>query len=348
MKSFVLHGDGQSDHTLVSNVFLDKYMPSANGEYVKIYLYLLRCLKSDSQELSIPVIADRFDHTESDVRRALKYWEKMKLLQLEYDGSKSLTGVRLLESGSTPEEPGRTEPQDNREYTAIARSPLFSAPQAAVKPPLSQEEIRQLLFICEQYLGKTLSSSEIDRIMYFHDTLGFSAELIEYLVEYCVSKRHKSLRYIESVALGWHEEGYTTVAQAKQQTNTYNKAYFSILKAFGITNRNPVDVEISYMNRWMKEYGFSTELITEACSRTMAAIHQPSFEYADKILVGWRENGVSSPSDLEALDSRHRSSRVKPKEEASVRRTAAAPNRFHNFKERDYDFKELEKQLIKN
>ncbi|MEI3524765.1 MAG: hypothetical protein V8Q27_00480 [Eubacteriales bacterium] len=57
----------------------------------------------------------------------------------------------------------------------------------------------------------------------------------------------------------------------------YNRAYFKILKAFGISSRNPVEVEIACMDKWLKEYGFSMELITEACSRTMAAIHQPSF-----------------------------------------------------------------------
>jgi len=336
MKGFLLRGDGQTEHTLVSNVFLDEYMPAANGEYVKIYLYLLRCLESDTQELSIPLIADKFDHTESDVRRALKYWEKLKLLKLEYDSSKSLTGVQLLDhkNGAYKDKPAAA-PDEN-----AAPKPL---PGRQEQAPLSQEESRQLLFICEQYLGKTLSPSEVDRILYFHDALGFSADLIEYLVEYCVSKRHKSLRYIESVALGWHEDGYTTVAQAKQQTNTYNKAYFTILKAFGISNRNPVDAEISYMKKWMKEYAFSTELITEACSRTMAAIHQPSFEYADKILSSWKKNNVSGFSDLEALDS---SRRAKAKAETPAQKKAPAPNRFHNFRERDYNFGELEKQLI--
>lgn len=340
MNSFVLHGNGRSDHTLVSNVFLDEYMPAANGEYVKVYLFLLRCLESDTQELSIPLIADRFDHTENDVRRALKYWEKMKLLKLEYDSSKNLTGICLTDGRAedtvscTPVVPADAEP---------AAKPASPEKRGPVKP-FTEEEARQLLFICEQYLGKTLSSTEVSKILEFHDTFGFSSDLIEYLIEYCVSKRRKSMRYIESVALGWYEEGITKVSQAKQQVSTYNKAYFSILKAFGITNRNPVDAEISYMDQWMKAYGFSTELIVEACSRTMAAIHQPSFEYADKILRSWKENGVKALSDLAGLDEKYRSSRSK-QDPATVPKTTAS-NRFRNFRERDYNFEELQKQLI--
>lgn len=96
MSEFILQGDGDHGHTLVSNLFLDNYMPEANGEYVKIYLYLLRCLKSDTQELSIELIANKFENTESDVRRALKYWERMKLLKLQYDNAENLTGIQIV------------------------------------------------------------------------------------------------------------------------------------------------------------------------------------------------------------------------------------------------------------
>ena len=319
MDGFIQQGYRRAEQTLDSNVFLDEYMPAANGEYVKIYLYLLRCLSSDQAELSLTLIADRFDHTEGDILRALKYWEKMKLVKLEYSDADSLSGIRLLNSGEAAGKAAVPEPA----------SPKADAPASASQkiPPFSMEEQQQLLFICEQYLGKTLSSTEVARICYFHDVLGFSADLIEYLVEYCVSRRHKSLRYIESVAMAWHKEGYTSASEAKEHTTTYSKAYFSILKAFGI-----------------REYGLSLELITEACGRTMAAIHQPSFEYADKILSTWKKENVSSLSEVKALDARHRSSKAGAEPPSS--RKTMAPSRFHNFRERSYDFNELEKQLI--
>ena len=141
MTHFQLHGPAGGGHTLVSDLFLDEYMPSANGEYVKVYLYLLRCLKSDVQDLSISLLADTFEHTQNDVRRALKYWEKLHLLKLEYNESKELTGIRLTneDAGSRP-----------------AAQPPSDPPQLSPKPshkPMSREDTKQLLFICEQYLG---------------------------------------------------------------------------------------------------------------------------------------------------------------------------------------------------
>ena len=84
--------------TLIENTFIDRYMPAANGEFVKIYLYLLRCASSGISDLSISGIADVFDHTEADVRRALNYWVKVKLIELNCDEDGSLINNFLFPS----------------------------------------------------------------------------------------------------------------------------------------------------------------------------------------------------------------------------------------------------------
>ena len=376
MCGFILCKDMDCGHTLVPDFFVDNYMPEADGEYVKIYLYLLRCLKADTQELSVSLIAEKFDHTENYICRALRYWEKMRLLELEYDGTENLAGVRVLNGSAAgnQEKQKAAEPEASApERTVLEKnipeeknSERDASSKRIPADLLSPQEAQQLLFICEQYLGKTLSSREVAQILDLHDSLGFSAELIEYLVEYCVSGGHKSIHYIEGTARGWHEDGIRTVSQARQQTTTYNRAYYKILKAFGISSRNPVEVETAFMNKWLKTWGFSLELILEACSRTMAAIHQPSFEYADKILSEWKKQNIASPAGLEQADRNRQAARQaaqasknpqgpqgsqtpqdgREKESASAARRASSQNRFHNFRERDYDFEKLQKQLI--
>ena len=376
MSGFILCKEKDGGHTLVPDFFVDNYMPEADGEYVKIYLYLLRCLKADTQELSVSLIAEKFDHTENYICRALRYWEKMRLLELEYDGTENLAGVRVLNGSAAgnQEKQKAAEPEASApERTVLEKnipeeknSERAASSKRIPADLLSPQEAQQLLFICEQYLGKTLSSREVAQILDLHDSLGFSAELIEYLVEYCVSGGHKSIHYIEGTARGWCQDGIRTVSQARQQTTTYNRAYYKILKAFGISSRNPVEVETAFMNKWLKTWGFSLELILEACSRTMAAIHQPSFEYADKILSEWKKQNIASPAGLEQADRNRQAARQaaqasknpqgpqgsqtpqdgREKESASAARRASSQNRFHNFRERDYDFEKLQKQLI--
>ena len=199
-------------------------------------------------------------------------------------------------------------------------------------------------FLAEQYLGRTLSSTDVNRILYFYDGLHFPMDLIEYLIEYCVSKGSTSLHYIEKVGLQWHQEGISSVAEAKARTSVWNKNYFSILKAFGIRSRNPIPAETEYMNRWLKEYGFTMDLITEACTRTITQTGQPSFQYAEGILSSWKRAKVCTLEDVRRLDTEHRNSQ-KPLSPARPARTQTA-SRFNNFHQREYDYRQLEKQLF--
>ena len=66
--------------TPVPDVFIDTYMAGASGEYVKVYLYLLR---HQQEEVSIGQIADALNHTEADVQRALAYWQRAGVLGTE-------------------------------------------------------------------------------------------------------------------------------------------------------------------------------------------------------------------------------------------------------------------------
>lgn len=64
-------------------------------------------------------------------------------------------------------------------------------------------DISELFFIIETYLKHTLSSTDTNMVLYWLDELHFSTDLVEYLVEYCITKGHSSLRYMNKVALGW-------------------------------------------------------------------------------------------------------------------------------------------------
>ena len=97
MSHFTLTTGASVGTTSISNIFLDEYMPGANGEYVKVYLYLLRSLGDSTRELSVIGLADVLDCTESDILRAFKYWEKQGLLKLECNASNVLLGIYLCE-----------------------------------------------------------------------------------------------------------------------------------------------------------------------------------------------------------------------------------------------------------
>ena len=357
MGKITLHSDSTTSATSVSNIFIDEYMTDANGEFVKIYLYLLRLMNAPEAAFSISSIADRFEHTEKDIRRALSYWERMHPLRLEYDSQNNLTGVYLLDSVPSA---AKDVPTDSTAVTADARpEEAVMEPEADDAAPARKsytaddilaftqsEDATELLFITERYLGRTLTPTDTDTILYFYDGLGFSTDLIEYLVEYCVSKGHTSIRYIEKVALRWAEDDITSVEKAKQASNLHNQTYFTVMRALGITGRNLVPAETAFIDKWKNTYGFSSELISEACQRTIQATHQPSFEYTDSILTNWLKKDVKSPADIARLDAEFQS-RKKPSSTANAASAnTTAKNKFNNFEQRSYDYNEMERMLL--
>lgn len=342
MGMITLQKPSQSEVTLLSNIFIDDYMPEANGEFVKVYIYLLRALSTTPVSFSLEEMADHLLCTERDILRALKYWARQELLALDFTDDKSLRAIALL------------PPRSKAPASETAGSSVPKQPAPARTAPLTpdrvrelkqNEEIVQLLYIAEQYLGKTLSPSEIQKLLFFYDGLGFSTDLIEYLLEYCVSRSHKSIRYMETVALAWAQEGISTVAEAKKTNARYSKDYYSILKALGITNRSPVETEVTLMDTWLKTYGFSLAVIQEACTRTVLQTGQASFQYADKILEGWKKKQVKSLEDIQALDAEYKK-RKQEKKQAKAPAAPASGNKFNNFQQREYNFDEYEKRLL--
>ena len=359
MKELKLTKYVQTNATVLDNEFIDHYMVRANGEYVKVYLLLLRHMNQSSGYLSVSELADLLECTEKDILRALRYWKSEGLLDYLDDtpddpSPKSTASSPAASSGLHDVQSGymtSSIPADSVSDSAALASTTNIQQYRSRK---ERAEFKELLFVAEQYLGKTLSATDIDQITYFYDTLNMSAELIEYLIEYCVENGHKSMHYINKVALSWHEENITTVNLAKTSSFLYNKNCYCVLNAYGIKGRGPAASEIAYIRKWSEEYGFALEVILEACDRTMNSIHQPSFDYTDSILKRWKDKNVRQLKDIDAVDADYRKETERAKELAKERKRqqqAQKPvisqnNKFNNFDGRSYDMNDLERRLV--
>lgn len=428
METLTLRNRFQRNCTIVENEFIDHYMIEAHGEYVKVYLMLLRHLTAQNSSLTISKLADYLECTAKDIVRALNYWAKEGLLEINYNESGSICGLSIghdsqhtnavpenviqeniilenavsknhllqkssispdasktmnVQNVSTPSDvPIATTPtvnttikSDDSKNTASSSLPektvntessetsesLNQTEDGKKLPPRSpsvQEELDQLYFVAEQYIGRPLSFTEINKITYFYDGLHFSSDLIGYLIEYCVENGHRSIRYIETVAIAWSDAGIKTIAEAKNDSAMYHKNGFAVLKAFGIKGRNPAPVEIGYIKKWSDEYGFSLDIILEACNRTITNTSKPDFKYTDSILKNWLAKEVHHLSDLEKLDLAYQQEKTAKTSKTNTTKTRstqqatksaqkpAFQNRFNNFEGRSYDMASLEQQLL--
>ena len=99
MSLISLKNSSETEVTVLSNRFIDNFMPRANGEFVKVYIYLLRVVSAAPSSFNLEDMADRLLCTDRDISRALKYWEAEKLISLTYTADQQLSGITLLEPG---------------------------------------------------------------------------------------------------------------------------------------------------------------------------------------------------------------------------------------------------------
>lgn len=355
---------------ILPNVFIDEYMPSANGSYVKVYLYLVRCMQNLQSDITIPAIADKLENTENDILRAIAYWEKVGLLTLEKNESNQITALTLAdlstidsnsdfdrsddEVATTTEsivdaDLANTKSKNTKEVNQDFTKPHYTETQ--INQITSDDEVKWMMNIIEVYLEHPLRPVDIQLIMYLYESLNFSRELIMYLYEYCISKGKKNASYIEAVALSWAKEGIDTVEKAEANATLYNTNYSAVSKAFGL-NRTPGAVEQQYINKWMTKYKLSIEIIVEACNRTLLATGKPDFKYADKILEKWSDKGVRTLKDVERLDEEHKKNTSEKLANSSTRKPSVAKqttNKFNAFPQREYsqaDYSDLEQRLM--
>lgn len=387
MTAINISSDIATSFTTVSDIFIDQYMPKANGEFVKVYLYLLRATGSGAGIATISEIADHFSNTEADIIRALNYWASEGILQLQTGADGQIMGINLCSLSVSGMQAAQSNiqsavadnaAQNNLQNISTADIRMQDSvveklkSQTTDKPASSQKEytldeikefrknpdISELFFIIETYLKHTLSSSDTNMVLYWLDELHFSTDLVEYLVEYCITKGHSSLRYMNKVALGWADAGIKTVDQAKDDAAAHSQIYYSVMKALGITGRNLVDSEVSLINKWVGEYGFDIELVKAACSKTISAIQKPSFEYTDSILANWRKKDVHTLKDVEVLDANfakaNKASATGSSQGTNAANGSSKPksnnpgskNKFNNFNQRNNDYDKLEKLFL--
>lgn len=409
MTAINISSDIATSFTTVSDIFIDQYMPKANGEFVKVYLYLLRATGSGAGIATISEIADHFSNTEADIIRALNYWASGGILQLQTGADGQIIGVNLCSLSVSGMQAAQSNIQstvaDNAAQNNLQNGVVNNATQNNLqnsvvnnaaqnistvntrmhdsvveklksqtpdKAASSQKEytldeikefrknpdISELFFIIETYLKHTLSSTDTNMVLYWLDELHFSTDLVEYLVEYCITKGHSSLRYMNKVALGWADAGIKTVDQAKDDAAAHSQIYYSVMKALGITGRNLVDSEVSLINKWVGEYGFDIELVKAACSKTISAIQKPSFEYTDSILANWRKKDVHTLKDVEVLDANfakaNKASATGSSQGTNAANGSSKPksnnssskNKFNNFNQRNNDYDKLEKLFL--
>lgn len=359
--------------TSIHNTFIEKYMLGANGSYVKVYLYLSKCIQSGEEDLSISSLADKMENTEKDIIRALNYWEKQNLLKITRGEDKSvILGIDVLnpdelspqalpETPPKKRTPAKTQKagsmlQNGKETASsqkkTAAKQTFHVTAEQTKRLARDDEFCWTCNVVESYLERPVKPGELQLISYLYDNLHFSTELILHLYEYCISHGKTNTSYIQSVAVAWDEKQIKTPEEAQEACASYNAGYTAVSKAFAL-GRALAAIEKHYVERWQKEWQMDLSVILEACNRTMIKIHKADFKYAEGILDNWYKAGIHTLMDVEKADEAYAKNKAAKKAAQTQTQRPGNPqgkNRYTSYAQHGLTqeaAKELEKKLLR-
>ncbi len=383
MKNISISTENSETYSSISNFFIDYYMTEANGEFVKVYLYLVRLLNLE-KNITVAQIADHFNLTENDICRAIKYWIGRDAIRLNYDGEGKPSGIVLLPLkpyyGGAKRSADIVQALASREdveadsaerYAAQEGASKKSAPAGRVtvdspfvkqekEPPektpvtkddltdlLHDEDFSSLVYMLQELFLKPVTQRDQETLSYIYDKLNFDVELIEFLIEYCVTMGKKNSRYMEAVAIAWYKEGITTKAQAKEQTDMTTGLVKSLYKLLGVRNRYPTNIEMNFIDIWTKQYGFTDEMVEYAAQIAVEARPaSANFKYINGIMENWYKNGVKNKADVERLNKEFAESKARIAAQAKTGRTKAGDvNDFMHSDDAD-DIKVLEQLFL--
>ena len=284
----------QCDSFSVSNQFVDKFMCDANGAYVKVYLYCLRCAEGNVP-LSLSKIASTLNMIQSDVISALKYWDSVGVVRFE----KNDNGDYSLLISDNPEEKKQeiTYTEDVTGEKKISTGNISYSRSDITTAIQGNEKVRQMFTLSAQLLGKTLNNNDMNIIYMFYDYLKFPPEVIFSLLEYCMSLGKTNMRYIEKVALGWADEEINTVAKASAYIRAKNKEHAFIQKyknMFKIMGRDLTESEITLLKTWVNDYKLTDDILAEVYETTVMNTGKVAFRYMDTVIKN-KMNGNNEP-----------------------------------------------------
>lgn len=265
--------------TEIPDVFFTEYVPSMNGNFLKVYLYVL-FLSKYNKDVKINDLSKRLGLSFPDVQDALKYLEEQKLLIKLPDGY-SVSNIQELELSKLYSPKVTSSPED------IERSRENQYRAQAI------ENINTLFF------QGVMSPTWYNDIDFWFNKYGFDEQVMLALFNYCAENRAVNRGYIQTVAEAWAKNNIKTFNDLdeyetkRDKLNIIKKEIASRLRL----SRNLTSYDEEYIIKWTTEYKYDISIIELALKKT-SSMNSISFEYFDRVLTDWHEKGLNTVEEI--------------------------------------------------
>lgn len=313
--SYNINLGGWNSIFAVPSRVVDVDIKTASESQLKVLLYILR---HSNENLTNNQIAEVLTMHPSDVGDCIKHWidrglivnngnellpanesHNQVVVEKEKIAVQKNTAAAFSDNNNSKVALEPEKPKLQRNLSRAQRpDPIFVAQR------LSQDsELVTLMDEAQIILGKPLSSGDTATLVMLHDTDGLPVDVLIMLMQYCVSIDKGNIRMVERIGLSWSSEGITTlqaaenkIKQVKETSNAWNK----VSRTFGIVNvGSPTKKQLEYAQRWVLQWGFTTDMLREAYERCVDSKGEYNLKYIDGILKRWQNENIKCLADIE-------------------------------------------------
>lgn len=349
MSFFLEVTDFDFGDTPVENIFINDYMPMADGTYVKVYLLGYKYAKDNDEKLCVnnESISRHLTIPLSDVLKAWDFWEQKGIILKhkkedinEYDYKVEFLNLKQLYIKNNYVL--KTQVNNARNNAPTAYTCTAEDLVESNKIPSINEMFSSIDYI----VRRQLVPNEKRKILEWLYNFNMSPEVVVKAFFYAVEQKGKrNINYIEGILRNWYDMGITNSDALENHLKTQNERFYNydrIMKSLGFSNRVPSEAEVKVINKWFDEWKFTMEVILKACENTKKTAN-PSVNYIDGILSNWKEKGIATVEEIAEKDKPQATAYAKPNSTTS-QRSAKVKTRFHTAEQRTakYTPEELE------
>ena len=230
-----------STTTQIDNLFLSDFLPNANGDYVKVYLYgLYKCQSGKDNDLDS--FAKTLDMDKEDVVSIFYYWQELGL-------------VNVI----------------NVEPIMVRYLPVKNAIYKMKK--YNVDKYTAFNISAQELIGsKMLTPRELEEFYYLIENLKIEKEALLKIIDYCVGLKGKnvSVTYIVAVAKNWIYDGVRTSEDVDNRLLEQERVsgdVVLVLKALGSKRQATAEEYQSYIV-WTKDMDMPLDLIVHIAKKT--------------------------------------------------------------------------------
>ena len=298
-------------NTTIPDIFFTQYLPEANGDFLKVYLYILFLSKYD-KDIKINDLCKKLGLSLKTIQDAMKYWEDQGVI------TKKNTGFVF------------NNLQELELYHLYKPKAALSADQIQ-KSAESQKRAKTIEYINNKFFSGLMPTTWYPDIELWFKKYHFDDEVMIALFGYCFDKSALHHNYIQAVADSWSKnkiESYNDLEQYYEKQEKLNKIANAISKKLGL-GRQLSQYEYAYIEKWLIDFNFSFDIIEIALKRTTSKVN-PSFDYIDKLLTDWHDRGFTTTEQVQKFlaDIKQKNNNIKELEKKTG---------YQKYEQRSYD-----------